>query len=90
MSVWSVPGAAVTVPVLYFLLMVRRGEMPAIGWARLVGAGVELALAAAGGGDLLERMEAAAREIVPAGARVFRFTGRAAWRLCSACWPGLA
>jgi hypothetical protein len=89
---------AVTVPVLYFLLMVRGGTMPAISvvplcllgmlratylapgieWARpAVGAGVELALAAiivsrvrrglaaAGAGDVLERMEAAAAEIVP-------------------------
>ena len=90
---------AVTVPALYFLLIVRGGAMPAIsvlpvclvgilratylvqgiGWARpVVGAGVEIALAAlivgqvrrglkarGQSGDLLHQMEAAALETVP-------------------------
>jgi hypothetical protein len=87
---------AVTVPALYFLLIVRGGAIPlvsvlpvclvgilratylaqGIGWARpVVGAGVEIALAALivgrvrrgwqESGDLLERMEAAALETVP-------------------------
>lgn len=119
--------AAVTVPALYFLLIVRGGLQPLasllpigllgllrasylspgmVGARPAIGAAVELAIAALivgrvrratrasaslGGGDTLERLEAAARQIVPSQRMAAVLAGEmAVFYYAFASWPPTA